>query len=44
MKETMVGSQVPPESEPVEGSSTEPSDISPQQVIKLHCQHLADYV
>ena len=43
MKDTMAGSQVP-EPEPLEGDSTEPSSVSPPWVIKLHHQHLADYV
>ena len=43
MKDTVVRSQVP-ESEPVEGDSTEPNGISPPWVIKSHHQHLADYV
>ena len=43
MKDTIEGSQVL-EPEPLEGNNTEPSIISPPQVIKLHCQHLGDYV
>ena len=39
----MMESQIPPEPGPAEGDSTVPSEISPQ-VLKSHCQHLADYV
>ena len=39
----MAGSQVA-EPEPLEGDSMEPSSVSPTSVIKMHCQHLADYV
>ena len=32
MKETVTGSQVSPESEPVVGDSTEPSNVSPHRL------------
>ena len=43
LKDTMAGSQAP-EPEPLEGDSTEPCSVSPSWVLKLHHQHLADYV